>query len=176
LHSHQLGHTLATQAINRGMRLEAIAALLGHRSMEMTLIYPCIANRAVADEYQAISAKIDALYGQAHQLPADYETTGKLTDPALAATPAAFAERVPPPGEGSGIAPPPPPVRVIAEGGMPGWQIILIALAAAVAVLLDRARAARKIHAPPPEPTTTPGRAACGPPPAAWPGPHNWAD
>ena len=72
---------------------------------------------------------------------------------ALAATPAAFAENVPPPGEGSGIAPPPPPVRVIAEGGMPGWQIALIALAAALvtavtAVLLDRARAARKIPAP----------------------------
>ena len=36
---------------------------------------------------------------------------------------------------------------------MPGWQIALIALAAAlvaavVAVLLDRARAAHKIHAP----------------------------
>jgi hypothetical protein len=71
----------------------------------------------------------------------------------LAAAPAAFATQVPPPGEGSGGAPPPPPVRVIAEGGMPGWQIALIALAtalvaAAVAVLLDRARAARKIHAP----------------------------
>jgi hypothetical protein len=69
----------------------------------------------------------------------------------FATTTAASAMRVPPPGEGSGIAP--PPVRVIAEEGMPGWQIILIALAAAlaaaaVAVLLDRARAARKIHAP----------------------------
>jgi hypothetical protein len=65
---------------------------------------------------------------------------------------AAFAENVPPPGQGSGIAPPPPPVRVIAEGGMPGWQITLIALAAALvaavtAVLLDHVRAARKIHA-----------------------------
>ena len=71
---------------------------------------------------------------------------------AFAAAPAAFAENVPPPGEGSGIAPP-PPVRVIAEGGMPGWQITLIALAAALvaaatAVLLDHARAARKIRAP----------------------------
>jgi site-specific recombinase XerD len=36
---HQLRHTLATQAINRGMSLEAIAALLGHRSLSMTLIY-----------------------------------------------------------------------------------------------------------------------------------------
>jgi site-specific recombinase XerD len=75
-HPHQLRHTLATQAINRGMRLEAIAALLGHRSMEMTLIYARIADRVVADEYAAVSAKIDALYGQAPQLPADYETTG----------------------------------------------------------------------------------------------------
>jgi len=58
------------------MRLEAIAALLGHRKMEMTLIYAKIANRVVADEYAAVSAKIDALYGQPPQLPADYESTG----------------------------------------------------------------------------------------------------
>jgi integrase/recombinase XerD len=61
---HQLRHTLATQAINRGMRLEAIAALLGHRSLEMTLIYARIADRVVADEYAAVSEQIDALYGQ----------------------------------------------------------------------------------------------------------------
>ncbi len=76
VYPHQLRHTLATQAINRGMRLEAIAALLGHQSMEMTLIYARIADRVVADEYQAISAKIDALYGQELELPADYETSG----------------------------------------------------------------------------------------------------
>lgn len=44
--------------------------------MEMTLIYAKIANRVVADEYAAVSAKIDTLYGQQPQLPADYETTG----------------------------------------------------------------------------------------------------
>ena len=76
VHPHRLRHTLATQAINRGMRLEAIAALLGHRKMEMTLIYARIANRVVADEYAAVSAKIDALYGQPPELPADYETAG----------------------------------------------------------------------------------------------------
>jgi len=76
VHPHQLRHTLATQAINRGMRLEAMAALLGHQKMEMTLIYARIANRVVADEYAAVSAKIDALYGQPPELPADYETTG----------------------------------------------------------------------------------------------------
>jgi len=76
VHPHRLRHTLATQAINRGMRLEAIAALLGHRKMEMTLIYARIANRVVADEYAQVSAKIDALCGQPPALPADYETTG----------------------------------------------------------------------------------------------------
>jgi hypothetical protein len=50
-----------------------------------------------------------------------------------------------------GTAPPPPQVPT-AVGSMPGWQIALIAaaaaiLAAAVAVLLDRARAARR-HQP----------------------------
>lgn len=77
VHPHQLRHTLATQAINRGMRLEAIAALLGHRSMEMTLTYARIADRVVADEYNAVSAQIDALYAAAGPgaiLPAEIET------------------------------------------------------------------------------------------------------
>jgi site-specific recombinase XerD len=78
VHPHQLRHTLATQAINRGMRLEAIAALLGHRSMEMTLIYARIADRVVADEYESVSAQIDALYSAAGAtpgtLPAEIET------------------------------------------------------------------------------------------------------
>jgi site-specific recombinase XerD len=78
VHPHQLRHTLATQAINRGMRLEAIAALLGHRSMEMTLTYARIADRVVADEYESVSAQIDALYSAAGAtpgtLPAEIET------------------------------------------------------------------------------------------------------
>ena len=62
VHPHQLRHTFATQAINRGMRLEAIAALLGHRSMEMTLTYARITNRVVADEYASVCDQIDRLY------------------------------------------------------------------------------------------------------------------
>jgi len=70
---HQLRHTLATQAINRGMSLEAIAALLGHRSLHMTLVYAKIADRTVADEYFAVSEKVEALYQAPKQLPADAE-------------------------------------------------------------------------------------------------------
>jgi site-specific recombinase XerD len=62
---HRLRHTLATQAINRGMSLEALAALLGHRSLTMTLVYARIANRTVRDQYLAVSAGLDALYADA---------------------------------------------------------------------------------------------------------------
>lgn len=71
IHPHQLRHTLATQAINRGMSLEAIAAMLGHRSMDMTLRYAKIANRTVADEYFAVTDQVDSLYAKAEPLRAD---------------------------------------------------------------------------------------------------------
>ncbi len=77
MHAHRLRHTLATQAINRGMRLEAIAALLGHRSLEMTLVYAKITDRVVADEYASVCEQIDALYATAATpgaLPAEIET------------------------------------------------------------------------------------------------------
>jgi len=66
------------------------------------------------------------------------------------AAPAAFAMPLPPPGGSPGSSA--PPVQLITAGGMPGWQIALIALGAALfaavaAVLLDRARAARRATA-----------------------------
>jgi hypothetical protein len=57
------------------MSLEAIAALLGHRSLHMTLVYAKIADRTVADEYFAVSEKVEALYQAPKQLPADAEGT-----------------------------------------------------------------------------------------------------
>jgi hypothetical protein len=75
---------------------------------------------------------------------------------ASAATiPAAFAMVVPDPGGLYGTArpaPTPATVRVITAGGMPGWQITVIAIgaalfAAAAAVLLDRALTGRRQHA-----------------------------
>jgi site-specific recombinase XerD len=62
---HRLRHTLATQAINRGMSLEAIAALLGHRSLTMTLTYARIANRTVQQQYFSVCADLDSLYATA---------------------------------------------------------------------------------------------------------------
>lgn len=72
---HQLRHTLATQAINRGMSLEAIAALLGHASMSMTMTYARISNRTVADEYFSVTTQIESLYTTQPEaaLPAEAE-------------------------------------------------------------------------------------------------------
>jgi integrase len=64
VHPHQLRHTLATQAINRGMSLEAIAALLGHKTLRMTLVYARIADRIVADAYDKVTDQVDALYNK----------------------------------------------------------------------------------------------------------------
>jgi site-specific recombinase XerD len=62
VHPHQLRHTLATQCINRGMSLEAIAALLGHRSMDMTLIYARITDDTVAEAYFKVTEAVEAQY------------------------------------------------------------------------------------------------------------------
>lgn len=58
---HRLRHTLATLAVNRGMPLESIAALLGHSSLSMTLVYARIANRTVQHEYSAVSERLQEL-------------------------------------------------------------------------------------------------------------------
>jgi hypothetical protein len=72
---------------------------------------------------------------------------------AFGATPA-FAMREPPPGSGVVTSPvgattTPVQVHTVVVGGMPGWQIALIAVVAAlfaatVAVLADRSRSARR--------------------------------
>ena len=65
------------------------------------------------------------------------------------AVPAASASIIPVPADGPYGPAPAPAVRLITAGGMPGWQITLIAVAAglaaaATAVVLDRARASRR--------------------------------
>jgi hypothetical protein len=72
---------------------------------------------------------------------------------AAAAAPAAFARPIPlAPGRDATVQL--PPVQTVIVGGMPGWQIALIAaaaaiVAAAVAVLLDRVRTAHRHQAAP---------------------------
>ena len=86
---------------------------------------------------------------------------GTLVTLAVTGT-AAMASQAPPPGAGSRILPPgPSPVTV--AGGMPGWQITLIALGAALvaavlAVLADRVWSARRRAATAPRLGDSPAR------------------
>lgn len=61
---HRLRHTLATLAVNRGMPLESIAALLGHRSLSMTMVYARIGNRVVQQEYSQVSQHLEEICGR----------------------------------------------------------------------------------------------------------------
>jgi site-specific recombinase XerD len=81
VHPHQLRHTLATQSINRGMSLEAIAALLGHRSMDMTLLYARISDRTVAEEYFRVTEAVEANYRRMGPLPDVAGTTDTVMHP-----------------------------------------------------------------------------------------------
>ena len=54
------------------MSLEAIAAMLGYKTLRMTLIYARIADQTVADAYDTVSDQVDALYTK----PAGLRTNG----------------------------------------------------------------------------------------------------
>lgn len=43
------------------MSLEAIAAMLGHKTLRMTLVYARIADKTVTDAYDNVTNQIDAL-------------------------------------------------------------------------------------------------------------------
>ncbi len=79
VHPHQLRHTLATQAINRGMSLEAVAAMLGHKTLRMTLVYARVADQTVADAYDAVSDQVDALYTKPAGLRTDRNGSAAMT-------------------------------------------------------------------------------------------------
>jgi len=55
---HILRHTYATSLVNAGMSLQALMALLGHVSAEMSLRYASIASPTVRAAYEAAMGKV----------------------------------------------------------------------------------------------------------------------
>jgi site-specific recombinase XerD len=56
---HQLRHTCATQLLNAGCRVTSIQKLLGHRSLDTTMLYARVHDRALADDYYTAMARIE---------------------------------------------------------------------------------------------------------------------
>ncbi|HEX2028054.1 MAG TPA: tyrosine-type recombinase/integrase [Nitriliruptorales bacterium] len=59
--SHQLRHTYATSLVNAGMSLQALMALLGHRSPEMTIRYARLASPTLRAAYDQAIGKMRRL-------------------------------------------------------------------------------------------------------------------
>lgn len=57
---HQLRHTYGTTLVNAGMSLQALMALMGHVSAEMTLRYASLASPTVRAAYEAAMNKVHA--------------------------------------------------------------------------------------------------------------------
>ena len=55
---HQLRHTYGTSLVNAGMSLQALMALMGHVSAEMTLRYASLASPTVRAAYEAAMSKV----------------------------------------------------------------------------------------------------------------------
>jgi integrase len=72
-HAHRWRHTFATQAINRGMELAAIATLLGHTTLEMTMVYARIANPTLRREFERVSQQVQAFYTVVGDNPPELE-------------------------------------------------------------------------------------------------------
>lgn len=87
---------------------------------------------------------------------------GVLVATLVVTSTAALAMQVPPDVTSGGVQPQPPPLAT-AAGGMPGWQITLIAVGAALvaavlAVVADRARSARRRPAVAPAASNVPAQ------------------
>jgi len=59
--SHQLRHTYATSLVNAGMSLQALMALLGHSSLEMTIRYARLASPTLRTAYDQAIGKMRRL-------------------------------------------------------------------------------------------------------------------
>jgi site-specific recombinase XerD len=76
---HQLRHTCATQLLNAGCKITSIQQLLGHRSIDSTLIYARVYDETVASDYYAAMARIE----KSLEIPAKIEVVKGPTNDAV---------------------------------------------------------------------------------------------
>jgi hypothetical protein len=112
-----------------------------HSEPKETVMNPIRNVRRVAGVVAGLAC---AWLGLAVAAPAAFAVSHPTPGPAGFLTPGAPGVPVPPPGPSSAVQ-----VHTVVVGGMPGWQIALIAIGAALfaaiaAVLADRAWAARR--------------------------------
>jgi len=92
-HAHQLRHTFATVMVNAGVSLQALMALLGHVSAEMSLRYGRLFDATVRAEYERALDLAKARIGPlpAQRVPVTGEETGVMLRSSRPGSPAATA-------------------------------------------------------------------------------------
>ncbi len=61
--AHRFRHTVGTQLAERGARLQTIMSILGHKSVQMALVYAHISDPAVLDDYRSVLGEEPTIAG-----------------------------------------------------------------------------------------------------------------
>lgn len=61
--AHRFRHTVGTQLAERGARLQTIMSILGHKSVQMALVYAHVSDPAVLDDYRAVLGREATIAG-----------------------------------------------------------------------------------------------------------------
>jgi site-specific recombinase XerD len=83
---HRLRHTLATRLVNRGMSIQSLRKLLGHRSIDTTMLYARLYDETVHAQFREATAEFESIAVEEQPQPDGLAATQEGLTPTLAAS------------------------------------------------------------------------------------------
>ncbi len=78
--AHRFRHTVGTQLAERGARLQTIMSVLGHKSVQMALVYAHVSDPAVLDDYRSVLGADATIAGPSASAVRNRELTPETVD------------------------------------------------------------------------------------------------
>lgn len=78
--AHRFRHTVGTQLAERGARLQTIMSILGHKSVQMALVYAHVGDPAVLDDYRSVLGPDATIAGPSASAVRNRELTSETVD------------------------------------------------------------------------------------------------
>ncbi|WP_207081515.1 tyrosine-type recombinase/integrase [Nocardioides sp. S5] len=78
--AHRFRHTVGTQLAERGARLQTIMSVLGHKSVQMALVYAHVSDPAVLDDYSSVLGADATIAGPSASAVRNRELTPETVD------------------------------------------------------------------------------------------------
>jgi len=78
--AHRFRHTVGTQLAERGARLQTIMSILGHKSVQMALVYAHVSDPAVLDDYRSVLGPDATIAGPSASAVRNRELTPETVD------------------------------------------------------------------------------------------------